>query len=91
MIRKVGFALLFLSLLPATSEAEVYCRAGGLPRGCVVRPAAVAADDAGVPGVGAPGVGVVPGVGAGAAGVGVAHGPGAGMNRGGPANRAGAR
>lgn len=43
------------------------------------------------PGVGAPGVGVMPGVGVGAPGVGVAPGVGAPMNLGGPVNRVGVR
>ena len=81
MLNRVGFAVLFLSLVPAAAQAEVYCRAVGIPRGCVVRPA-----DAG-----APGVGVAPGVGAGAPGVGVTEGPGVGVNRGGPVNRPGVR
>jgi hypothetical protein len=93
LTRKVVLAFIFLSLVPAAAQAEVYCRAVGVPHGCVMRP------DAGAPGVGvvpgagagAPGVGVAPGVGAGAPGAGVTHEPGVGVNRGGPVNRAGAR
>ena len=43
------------------------------------------------PGVGAPGPGVAPGVGAPGVGAAGARGPGEGPNRGGPANRPGAR
>lgn len=82
--------------IAASAHAEVYCKAVGIPKGCVMAP------DAGAPGVGvlpgagagAPGVGVAPGAGVGAPGVGVAPGvgaPGAGINRGGPVNRAGVR
>ena len=63
-----------------TADAVVYCRAEGVPKGCVARPA---------PGAGAPGVGVERGAGAtrvgarrgagaGAPGVGVERGAGAG-------------
>src|SRR5713101_3666914 len=52
-----------------TADAVVYCRAEGVPKGCVARPA---------PGAGAPGVGVRRGAGAGAPGVGVRRGAGAG-------------
>ena len=45
-----------------TADAVVYCRAEGVPKGCVARPA---------PGAGAPGVGVERGAGAGERGVGV--------------------
>ena len=57
--------------------------------GCVWRPAMSAI----TPGVGAPGVGVTPGVRVGAPGVGArpAAGPGVGPNMGGPANRGGLR
>jgi hypothetical protein len=103
MVRQ--FALLSFGLVLASAaavtpvSAEVYCSAVGVPKGCVMHP-----DRAFRPGVGAPGVGVAPGVGAGAAGVGVAPGvgvgapgvgvaPGAGadVNRGGPVDRAGRR
>ena len=84
-----GFATLALSALPAAAQAVVYCTAAGVPGGCIARPARRAAVRAVTPGVGAPGVGVAPGVGAGARGVGVA--PAAGANRGGPVNRAGPR
>ena len=77
--------------MPAT--AEVYCTQPGIPAGCVVRP------DIGAPGVGvrpgvgvgAPGVGVAPGAGVGAPGVGVAPDNDVGVNRGGPVNRPGRR
>ena len=96
MIRWMAAAALVLALTGGSSaQAQVYCNAIGLPKGCIVRP---------VPDAGAPGVGVAPGVGAGAPGVGVAPragegagAPGAGvapegeMNRGGPVNRAGRR
>ncbi|MCC6133856.1 MAG: hypothetical protein IT491_00575 [Gammaproteobacteria bacterium] len=67
-------------------SAEVYCRRPGVPVGCVARPAAAVA----TPGVGAPGVGVSPGVGVGAPGVG-APGVGGAVNAGGPVNRRGVR
>lgn len=90
-----------IASLSAVTRAEVYCTAPGVPVNCIVRPNV----DVIRPGVGAPGVGVAPGVGAGAAGVGLAPGagvgaPGAGVvadgvdnavNRGGPVNRAGRR
>ena len=69
----------------APAQAVVYCKTVGVPKGCVVRPAAavvvapvapVAAAAVVTPGVGAPGVGVRPGT------------P---MNRGGPVNRVGVR
>ena len=73
----------------AAPAAAIYCTSPGLPVGCVGRPAVRAI----TPGVGAPGVGVTPGVGVGAPGVGArpAAGPGVGPNMGGPANRAGYR
>jgi hypothetical protein len=52
-----------------TADAVVYCRAVGVPKGCVARPTTSA---------GAPGVGVRRGAGAGAPGVGVERGAGAG-------------
>jgi hypothetical protein len=78
--------------IATSAHAEVYCKAAGVPKGCVWAP-----KDAGAPGVGArpgvgagaAGVGLAPGVGVGAPGVGVA--PGAGVNRGGPVNRVGPR
>lgn len=107
MIRMTLGAALGLALLATSAEAQVYCRAEGVPRGCVWAPGAGAPGVGVAPGVGAgaAGVGVAPGVGAGAAGVGVAPGvgvgaPGAGVtrdgvdgdvNRGGPVNRAGRR
>ncbi len=86
----VAFATL-ASVFATTAHAQVYCTGPGVPVGCVVRPAEVVR-----PGVGAPGVGVAPGVGAGAPGVGVAPGAGVGAddrdpNRGGPVNRPGRR
>jgi hypothetical protein len=65
-----------------TAHAVVYCKTVGVPKGCVMRPAAavvaapVAAAAVATPGVGAPGVGVRPGT------------P---LNRGGPVNRVGRR
>jgi hypothetical protein len=104
MTGRIAIVVLGALSIASAAEAEVYCNANGLPRGCIVRP------DVGAPGVGvrpgvgvgAPGVGVAPGVGAGAPGVGVAPGagagapgagvePGAGVNRGGPVNRPGRR
>ena len=96
MLLKAGFVMLALWAIAAPANAEVYCRAVGIPKGCVARP------DAGAPGVGvapgvgagAPGVGVAPGAGVGAPGAGVApaaEGPGVGPNRGGPVNRGGLR
>jgi hypothetical protein len=93
MIRWVAIATFGLGLAATPAAAEVYCKTVGVPKGCVMRPS---------PGVGAPGVGVVPGAGAGAPGVGVAPGagagapgvgvaPGAGVDRGGPVNRPGLR
>jgi hypothetical protein len=99
MLLRTGLVLAGLLAIAQPANAEVYCKAVGVPKGCVMRP--------GTPGVGAPGVGVAPGAGAGAPGVGVAPGagvgapgagvapdagaPGAGVNRGGPANRPGLR
>jgi hypothetical protein len=90
---KLAFVSIFAVAILATSaispaNAVVYCRGVGIPRGCVVRPAAVGVRVA-TPGVGAPGVGVRPGVGVGAPGVGVA--PRSDVNLGGPVNRAGVR
>lgn len=97
MIRTIAGVSLGLTLMVTSAEAQVYCRAEGVPHGCVWAPRAG-------PGVGAPGVGVTPGVGAGAPGVGVRPGvgvgaPGAGVTReggvdgvvngGGPVNRIG--
>lgn len=98
MVRTIFGMAFGLALMATSAEAQVYCRAEGVPRGCVWAPAAR-------PGVGAPGIGVAPGVGAGAPGVGVAPGVGAGapgpgvardgvdgpVNGGGPVNRAGRR
>lgn len=71
-----------MGMMVSTQEANavVYCTYIGYPKGCVVRPGVVLrprpAVRAVTPGVGAPGVGVRPGV------------PG---NRGGPVNRVGPR
>jgi hypothetical protein len=81
-------------LLPSTPAQAMYCRAVGVPAGCVIRPMPVVRAVPGV-GIGAPGVGVARGVGA--PGVGVAPGvgaPGVGRapaNLGGPVNRVGVR
>ena len=91
----LAFGLGFASM-PAS--AVVYCKSVGVPKGCVARPVAA-------PGVGAPGAGVAPGVGAGTPGVGVRdpgiNQPGAAgnvgaagvsaTNRNGGANRVGVR
>jgi len=75
-----GSAMVSLGTSPA--QAVVYCKTVGIPKGCVVRPAAAvrvapaAAVAVATPGVGAPGVGVRAGT------------P---MNRGGPVNRVGVR
>jgi hypothetical protein len=69
----------------SAQAAVVYCKTAGVPQGCVVRPAPVAAAAVVTPAVG---VGRV-GVGVGARGVGVR--PGTPMNRGGPVNRVGRR
>ena len=65
----------------SAQAAVVYCKTGGVPKGCVVRPTPVAVVATPVVGVGAVGVG--------APGVGVR--PGTPMNRGGPVNRVGRR
>lgn len=74
-------ALAAMSLGAGPAQAVVYCKTVGVPKGCVVRPAAAvvvapAAAVVATPGVGAPGVGVRAGT------------P---MNRGGPVNRVGVR
>lgn len=82
-------AAVLLAAAPAPARAVVYCKAVGIPKGCVAAPAAPAARAAvyctrpgfpvgcvagpGAPGVGAPGPGVSP------------------VNRGGPVNRIGVR
>lgn len=91
MVHRLVVILGLLSMTTA-AHAEVYCKAAGVPKGCVWAPNDPGAPGVGVrPGVGAgaPGVGVTPGAGVGAPGVGVA--PGAGLNRGGPVNRVGPR
>lgn len=78
----VGAALAAMSLGAGPAQAVVYCKTVGVPKGCVVRPAAAvvvapaATAVVATPGVGAPGVGVRAGT------------P---MNRGGPVNRVGVR
>ena len=67
----------------SAQAAVVYCKTVGVPKGCVVRPAPVAAAAVVTPAVGVGAVGV------GAPGVGVR--PGTPMNRGGPVNRVGRR
>lgn len=94
MVRTIASLSLGLALLATSANAEVYCRAEGVPHGCVWAPRGAGAPGVGVvPGVGAgaPGVGVTPGVGVGAPGAGVAPGvgvgaPGAGVAPGGPAD-----
>lgn len=91
-----GFGAL---LAPSPASAIVYCTAPGIPAGCVVRrpvrpvvyctAPGVPVGCVGRPGVGAPGVGVRPGLGAGAPGVGIK--PGVGLNARGPVNRIGVR
>jgi hypothetical protein len=74
-----GLALLALTTLSMSigpAHAIVYCRAVGVPQGCVVRPVAPVARAVARNNVGAPGVGVRRGT------------P---MNRGGPVNRVGRR
>ena len=89
LLSGAGGLLLTAGGLSPAAQAAPYCTGPGVPVGCVARPAVRAA----TPGVGAPGVGVTPGVGAGAPGAGVrpAAGLGAGPNAGGPVNRAGRR
>lgn len=102
MIRTIVCASLGLVSMAGSAQAEVYCRAEGVPKGCVWAPrhgAGVGAPGGGAPGVtsgvgvGAPGVGVAPGAGAGAPGPGVAprEGVDGPANAGGPVNRAGRR
>ena len=90
LILFASLGLVALAGLAGPAEAVVYCNGPGVPVGCVARPVAPVARA--TPGVGAPGVGVAPGVGApgvGAPGPGVR--PGTPANRGGPVNRAGRR
>lgn len=95
MVRWLGLASFCLGLatVAAPASAEVYCKTVGVPKGCVMRPGVGAPGVGVVPGAGAgaPGVGVAPGAGVGAPGVGVAPGAGTDVNRGGPVNRAGRR
>ncbi len=67
----------------SAEAAVVYCKTVGVPKGCVARPAPVAAAAVVTPAVGVARVGV------GAPGVGVRAGTP--MNRGGPVNRVGRR
>lgn len=104
-IAAVGFIAASAFITSHVAAQVVYCTAEGAPVGCVARPLDRGAPGVGVlpgPGVGAPGPGIAPGVGApgpgvapgvGTPGVGAAgaRGPGEGPNRGGPANRPGAR
>ena len=98
MVRRLIVVLGSLCLA-STAHAEVYCKAEGVPRGCVWAPKDAGANGVGVlpgAGAGAAGVGVTPGAGVGSPGVGVTPGvgvgaPGAGLNRGGPVNRVGPR
>ena len=99
MIRLINVVVLSLSFAAAPASAVVYCTDVGVPKGCVVRPVPAATPGVGAPGVGvrpgvgvgAPGVGVTPGVGVGARGVGVTPGVGVGAPGVGvePANRGG--
>ena len=77
----------------SAQAAVVYCKTAGVPQGCVVRPAPVAAAAVVTPAVGVARVGVtrvgVARIGVGARGVGVR--PGTPLNRGGPVNRVGRR
>jgi hypothetical protein len=72
----------------SAQAAVVYCKAVGVPKGCVVRPTAPVAAAVVTPAVGVGRVGVGR-VGVGASGVGVRAGTP--MNRGGPVNRVGRR
>jgi hypothetical protein len=67
----------------SAQAAVIYCKTVGVPKGCVARPAPVAAAAVVTPAVGVARVGV------GAPGVGVRAGTP--MNRGGPVNRVGRR
>ncbi len=81
MIRTIICTSLGLVLAAGSVQAQVYCRAEGVPHGCVWAPRGAGAPGVGVlpgAGAGAPGVGVAPGAGVGAPGVGVAPGVGAG-------------
>lgn len=82
MYLAAGLALAGLFTAAAPAEAVVYCKYVGVPKGCVAKPGVVLAPApavrAATPGVGAPGVGVAPGV----------NTP---TNRGGPVNRVGRR
>jgi hypothetical protein len=98
-------ALLFGLLLTPVAEAVVYCKAAGVPKGCVMRPGAgVGAPGVRDPGINQPGaagnVGVpradvgAPGVGVRDPGInqpGAAGNVGVPGNRGGPVNRVGPR
>ncbi|MBM5800193.1 MAG: hypothetical protein FJ077_05000 [Cyanobacteria bacterium K_DeepCast_35m_m2_023] len=90
-LRPLSAALVAAAVAALAAPAALAgpCTRPGYPVGCVGSPAVRAA----TPGVGAPGVGVTPGVGAGAPGAGVrpAAGPGVGPNAGGPVNRPGRR
>jgi hypothetical protein len=78
IVKVLALATLALACSDSVAEAVVYCRTVGVPKGCVARPRAAVAPRYRTPGVGAPGVGVTPGVGVGAPGVGARPGVGAG-------------
>jgi hypothetical protein len=61
----VGAALVVSVAAPSPSQAVVYCKTVGVPKGCVVRPGAPVVV---APGVGAPGGVVAPGGGGNARG-----------------------
>jgi len=90
MLKKAGWlsaglalAALALGGVSSAQAAVVYCKTAGVPQGCVMRTAPVAAAAVVTPRVGVAGVGV------GAPGVGVRAGTP--LNRGGPVNRVGRR
>lgn len=88
MKRSLSLALMMpvaaITLFASPANARIVCTAPGLPVGCIAAPLDRGAPGPGVlpgPGVGAPGVGVAPGVrapGVGAPGAGVAPGRGVG-------------
>jgi hypothetical protein len=86
--RLIAFGFLSFAFAVPSANAVVYCKSVGVPKGCVVRPAAA-------PGVGAPGVGVgAPGVDVVDPGInqpGASGNVGVPGNRGGPVNRVGPR
>ena len=80
----VFWLTLALALYPLEAGA-VYCKAAGVPKGCVARPAAGAVQGVGA---GARGVGVAPAVGVGSPDAGVSPAAGT-LTRGGALNRPG--